>query len=568
MDLGVSGLASGFDWKSLVDQLADVERAPQTRLRTEQGTLRQRNNAYTGIKTQLSTLQTRVKALMESDLYSARAVSTSDATSASASVSAGAATGSYLFRFTQLASAASQVGTSNVAAPLNGTDDVSALSLSSAGFSRSVSEGSFTVNGKQVAVASGDTLGQVFQKISDATGGAVTANYSSAQDKITFSSASPIILGSAYDTSNFLQVTKLATNGTGAVSSSGTLGTVHLTGSIDSANLAGSITDGGSTTGEFTINGVSITFDTSKDSLQNILDRINTSKSNVQASYDTVNNRFVLANKTTGDVGVSLADVSGKFLQGTGLSAGTLQRGKNLLYTVNGGAEQVGQSNTVTEATSGLSGLSVTAIKEGGSASVTVASDTSKIRTAINDFVSEYNRAQSMIDSQTASSADSSGKVTAGILANDTEANDIANSLRRTAYSMVTGLSGTLNHLEKIGIKSSGYDNSLTVSDTDVLDDALNNNLTGLRDLFADETYGIATQLSSYLERTIGETGTLITKQSTLTKQTTDIDTQVADMERVVLSSRQRMIDSFLAMEKAQQNSNQQLAYLQRSFGG
>ncbi len=567
MDLGVSGLASGFDWKALVDQLADVERAPQTRLRTEQSTLRQRNNAYTSIKTQLSTLQTRVKALMENDLYSARSVSTSDATSASASVSAGAATGSYLFRFTQLASAASQVGASNVAAPLNGTDDVSALSLSSAGFSKSITEGSFTVNGKQVTVASGDTLGQVFQKISDATGGAVTANYSSAQDKITFSSTSTIILGSAYDTSNFLQVTKLATNGTGAISSSGTLGTVHLTGSIDSANLASSITDVGSTAGEFQINGVSITFDTSKDSLQNILDRINSSKANVQASYDTVNNRFVLANKTTGDVGMSLVDVSGKFLEGTGLSSGTLQRGKNLLYTINGGAEQVSQSNTITEATSGLSGLSVTAIKEGGSSSVSVASDTGKIRTAINDFVAEYNRAQSMIDSQTASSADSSGKVTAGILANETEANDIANSLRRTAYSMVTGLSGTLNHLEKIGIKSSGYDNSLTVSDTDVLDDALNNNLTGLRDLFADATYGIATQLSGYLDRTIGETGTLITKQSTLTKQATDIDTQVADMERVVLSSRQRMIDSFLAMEKAQQNSNQQLAYLQRALG-
>ena len=29
MDLGVSGLASGFDWKTLVDQMIDVQRAPE-----------------------------------------------------------------------------------------------------------------------------------------------------------------------------------------------------------------------------------------------------------------------------------------------------------------------------------------------------------------------------------------------------------------------------------------------------------------------------------------------------------------------------------------------------------
>jgi len=36
MELGLSGLASGFEWKSVVDQLVEVERAPQRRARREQ----------------------------------------------------------------------------------------------------------------------------------------------------------------------------------------------------------------------------------------------------------------------------------------------------------------------------------------------------------------------------------------------------------------------------------------------------------------------------------------------------------------------------------------------------
>ena len=60
IDLGISGLASGFDWRSLVDQLTQVERSPQTRLRTEQNTIDQRKIAFGSIATQLTVLRNRV----------------------------------------------------------------------------------------------------------------------------------------------------------------------------------------------------------------------------------------------------------------------------------------------------------------------------------------------------------------------------------------------------------------------------------------------------------------------------------------------------------------------------
>ena len=87
MDFGVSGLVSGFDWRSMVNQLSDVERAPQRRLRTEQGTLQQKNTAYGAMQSQLSTLMSRAKALTDAKLFDSRAATSSDTTVASATSS-------------------------------------------------------------------------------------------------------------------------------------------------------------------------------------------------------------------------------------------------------------------------------------------------------------------------------------------------------------------------------------------------------------------------------------------------------------------------------------------------
>jgi flagellar hook-associated protein 2 len=60
------------------------------------------------------------------------------------------------------------------------------------------------------------------------------------------------------------------------------------------------------------VNGVTINYNTSTDSIQNVLDRITNSTAGVAASYDSLNNHFVLTDKTTGDVGISVQDVAGK----------------------------------------------------------------------------------------------------------------------------------------------------------------------------------------------------------------------------------------------------------------
>lgn len=567
MDLGVSGLASGFDWRSLVDQMAEVERLPQRRLLVEQNKLEQRGNSYGSIATQMSVLKNRVAALKESGLFNGRTAATGNAEVATASASAGAVLGNYTFSFSQLASAAKWNGSTNAGRPLSTDSDVSDVVLQTSGFATTPTAGTFRVNGAEVTIAATDTLEDVFGKISDATDGDVTASYDETTDRIRLQSNSAIVLGSATDTSNFLDVAKLYNNGTGNVSSASALGSVRLSSALSASNLGGTLTyGGGGSSGTFKVNGVEIAY-SSSDTMSDVLARISKSDAGVTASYDLNNDRFVLANKATGDIGIALEDVSGNFLSATGLSGGSLSRGTDLLYTVNGGGQLRSHSNTVTASSSGLTGLSVTALKA-ESVTVTVSSDRDRIRGAIEDFLDEYNAVQKTIAKETSISTDAKGAVTAGVLASESDAEGIAATLRRLTYSQVTGLDGDLKHIEALGIKSNSDDDTLKLDDEDALDAALSDRLDEVQALFLDSETGIVTRLEEYLEKTAGDEGSLQTKRDVLTKQSAGIDTQISDLERVVQANREQMIQTFVSMEKAQANIKQQLQYLTQRFGG
>ena len=319
--------------------------------------------------------------------------------------------------------------------------------------------GTFTINGAQITIATTDSLQDVFNAISNATNGEVTASYDSTTgdsnfDKITLTDTkgNNIVLGSAADTSNFLQAARLYNGSTSATSitSSAALGSVQLSASMQDADLKTAVQGDSSNNGSFTINGVTISYNTSSDSIQNVLDRINSSSAGVTASFDSQNSRFVLTNNSTGNVGISMQDVTGNFLAATGLSTGQTVSGQNLIYTLNGGTQQLTSlSNTITSDSSGISGLSVTATKA-TSFTVTVASDTSKISSAIQQFVTDYNSVQSYITSQMAVTNNSDGTVTAGLLTGDMTANGIASSLRSTSFSGIS-IPGSSNVISSLG---------------------------------------------------------------------------------------------------------------------
>lgn len=566
MDLGVSGLASGFDWRSLVDQLSDVERLPQNRLRVEQQGLRERNAAYDSLVSELTTLRTQATNLTTSSAFLSRTASVDDSSAARVNAQPGAPEGVYSFHFTQLATAAKTLGQSGVGQTLSPTNDVSSLVLADAAFTTAVTAGTFTVNGRQITLNTTDTLQEVFDKISTATDGTVAGVYDATTDRISLTGPGELVLGSATDTSNFLQVARLSNNGSELVTSYTNLGGVRLTRSLDDAGLLTPVSDGGAGEGRFRVNGVEIAFSRS-DSVEEVLARISDSGAGVQAGYDALSDRFQLVNRTTGDLGMALEDVNGNFLAATGLISGTLQRGKDLLYTVDGGDTLRSRSNTIDETSSSLAGLTVTALREGTTTTVSVGTDTSTIQAALHGFVEQYNKVQALIDTQTAISTDADGTVTAGVLSRDSEVGAAGRRLRALVFAPVTGLEGGANQLQALGYDTGHEDNRLTLKDAEALTRVLATHPSRVHEMFTHATNGLAVQFNAFLDTLVGEEGSLISSQDSLTRQTAAIDQQVIDLERLVQRNRAQMIESFIAMEQAQSQSNQQLQFLMQRFG-
>ena len=568
--LAVSGLASGMDWQTTVKELAAAERGPETQWKQQQTTIGNQNSDFTTIKSDLTALQTDLKALQDASLYTSRTAQISDSTLATVAAAAGTNTGTYSFDISQLATAAKINGATGVNAPLSADGNLNNVTIGTAGFATRVTAGTFTINGKQITIATTDSLQQVFDNISSATNGEVTASYDSTGgdpnfDKITLTDnqGNNLILGSATDTSNFLQAARLYGGNTAgaSITSSAALGSVQLTASMADSDLKTAVTDGGNGQGAFTINGVTINYNAGADSIQNVLDRINNSSAGVTVTFDSQNNRFVTTNNTTGNVGITMQDVpgNGNFLAATGLSGGTLVSGQNLLYKLNGGTQQfTSLSNTITGDSSGITGLSVTAAKT-GAFTVTVGSDTGKISSAIQQFVTDYNAVQSFISAQTIVTTGSDGKVTPGTLTGDMTTSNIASNLRSMAFSQVS--SGTLGILSNLGIQSNGQTNNVTL-DTSKLADLLQNNLNAVQSFFADSTNGLAVKFNSYLDGVIGDNGTLTRHQTDLSTQSSDISNQISNLEKKISSDSAFWTTEFQAMEQAQSKVNQELTYL------
>lgn len=566
-NLAITGLASGLNWSTVIQELANAERAPETEWRTTQTQENNQNAAYATISNDLGTLQLDIQTLQDPTLYASTVASSSNSSVATATAGSGTAVGTYSFNISSLATAAQMNGTANISNVLAPGGNTSAVTVGTAGFSTPITAGTITVNGAQVTISQSDSLQQVFDNIASATGNAVTASYSATTDEITLSSSSPITLGSAADTSNFLQVAQLYNNGTNTITSNSALGRVNPLATMGSSNLKTAITDGGSGNGQFTINGVTFNFNAGTDTIQNVLNNINESAANVTASYDSVNNRFVLANKTTGDVGVAMQDVTGNFLAATGLSSGTLQRGQNLAYTLNGGSQTLySQSNTITSSSSGINGLTLNALSTGAT-TVSITSDTNTMSSDIQKFVSDYNTVQSYITSQMKVTNNADGSTTPGLLTGDQTVSQIASDLRNLVTSVVSvpGMDGQVGSLNDMGIITNGNDNTIAVSDASALASALSNHLNDVKALFSDSTSGLAVQFGTFITNTIGNNGTIPNHQAVLTQDSANITTQISNLEQQITNDTNKWTTEFQNMETAESKTNQELTYLSQA---
>lgn len=569
--ISVSGLISGsFDWKSVVDQLIQIDSQPIARLQTEESGNIDRLAALAMLKTKFTDLQTSATALSDSSLFSGRTASVSaTGTGWSASAAQDTAAGSYIVNVSQLATTARLNGASTISSSLSATNDVSGVTIATMPTAKAVTAGNFSINGHQIAVELTDSLQGVFDKISTATGGVVTASYDSASDKVTLASndASEIILGASNDTSNFLSALRLANNASGSITSSSTLGSANLSVPLASARLRGSFgavdVDGN---GAFTVNGVSIAYNVNTDSLSTLLARVTASSAGVTASYDSSSDRVVFANTTTGDTGIGVADTTGSLLSALGVTTGgTLQRGKDAVYSINGGASFTSRSNTLDADSHGITGLTITATTE-STQTINVAADTATMKTAIQTFITNFNAVQNYIDTQSKITKTADNKVTAALLANNREVQSWASNLRSLAFSQVTGLTGSIQRLADLGIDFSSTDSTLSIKDSSKLDAALANKGSDVAAFFSTSTTGFASKFGDFLSSKLDSSGALAMQMDTINKQNSNIDAQIVTLNKRLEQQRELLTNAFLSMQNAQSQAQQQQQTLTNMF--
>jgi len=443
MELALSGLASGFDWKSVVDQLVDVERAPQRRARREQLEVSEKNRILGLIKDELGSLQSKSKVLKDSDLYQSRNASVSDTSIGSASVSAGAALGTYNFELFQKATTGVQKGGADAGKSVDTT-----AALASNGFGVGITTGTFTINDEVITVEKDDTLTTIFNKVTTADSD-LSISYNSSTDKITLSSSSgkTLLLGSSNDSSNFLVASRLNNNGTSSVVSSFKLGGISQASALSDANFNTTLVG---SSGSFRVNGETVTW-SSSDTVGAILASITQSGGGVVAGYDGVNDRFLLTNNTTGDIGISLEDVRGNFLQAAKLVSEPI--------TANGG-----QSASTSVSVNNSAGYAT------GASSITVDATSA----ALSDGAKIYfeNGGIFTLDADAILGATTlSGTLTGATITNDETGYKSSNFNISSAVSLATSAAATAKSVQVN--YSSGYSNGATSLTVDSLGAAL-----------------------------------------------------------------------------------------------
>lgn len=463
-----SGLSSGLDTKSIISALMQAEQAPLTRLQTAATSIRARKQAFIDLGSVLSDFLAKVQAFTLTNAGSARSATVADATKLSATTGSAAVPGAYRISVDRLATATRATSTAAVGGAIDATTwSGNLVDLPLPG---SVTAGQIgvIVGGQIVKVAVGDpsstslqsVLGDIATAIGTKLGATVTASL--VGNKVEFTAAGAgagngldVRFGVGDDTSNFLGIVGLAGQSTSdfgggvtAIDGRSLLGVVRTTSTLDQSGLSGLTS---TTAGVLTINGVDIAYDTTTDSLNAILTRINDSDAGVIASVDRTNDRVVLTRTKAGASAINIVDTTGTLGAALKLAPGTTNAqviGESSQVTVDG-RTVVSDTNTVTNA---VDGVTLNLLDQGTSpTTLTVSVDTDSIKKSLTDLVTSYNAL-----------ADKVGELTKhvqggadGVLANDPSVLGLALSLRGMLFSVSSTLAtGSYRSLGDIGVNS------------------------------------------------------------------------------------------------------------------
>jgi flagellar hook-associated protein 2 len=332
------------------------------------------------------------------------------------------------------------------------------------------------------------------------------------------------------------------------------------------AGGASSVVNAGATPSTLSIKQGSDTFDVSIPAgatLQQVRDSINSQYANQGLSAniltDANGSRMVLTSNKTG-VGSELS-LSGN----SGLETGTsvLATPQNAIYKLDGVAME-SKSNTIADAVSGitlkLTGISPTPAGGGAAtpATITVAADTTALKSAVKGFVDTYNALITAANTETKVTTNADGSLTTGALTGDASLRSLLSSVRNELNAM--GGTGQLKSLAQFGVETDQKTGLLSIDDK-VFSAAALTNAADINGIFSGDTGLLARMKSATDSFAQKNTGVFAARSTSLSdslndlkKQQDTLDARMASLQ-TSLTAKYTAMDSLVAKLRAQSDS-------------
>ncbi|MTI61560.1 MAG: flagellar hook protein [Firmicutes bacterium] len=615
----ITGMVSGLDTDSLVEDLMEAEQITLDGLEQEKTYLEWQQEAYREVINEISAFQdtyfsyTSDTNLLSASTFNSNTVSFTDESLSSyltVSASSSAVQGSYTISNITVATIASTRSTTAVSSEVIGETISADIVIDSSNNQFEITFNDETVT---VTLSEGtyddltDLQAEIQTQVDDAVGsGNITVDLDgdASSGQLVFTT----------DTTN--EMTLSADSDNDAL---GTLGfsDANLSNRTDLETNLGDIADNFSTALtvagtdddlSFTINGETFTFTSATTSLEEIMETVNDSDAGVEMRYDELNDKFIIESEDTGSAQtVELADVTGNLLESLQLDTSQTYYGTDATFDYDDGSD----SQTITRASNKFSFNGITInLKEdySGDIDFSIESNADELIETITAFVEDYNALIEDINSRLNEERDYDyepltdaqkeemteeeiekweDKAKTGILANDSTLKKMLSKLRTALYDSVEGVGVSLY---EIGITTSSEyeDQGQLVIDEDALAEAIEEDPDAIAELFTNigddyDSNGLSQRLDDIIDSNIsttmnenGYSGTLLEKAG-IENDDTEYDNiltdQIEELEDEIEAQEERMSDledkyysQFSAMESAVSQMDTIASYISSFF--
>lgn len=471
--INFTGLATGIDTESIIQRLTELQSRPMQRLMVRKSQLQSRMSAFDQFRGLVSNLATAAGALSVNTAFNAVRGASSDPQVATISSSVEALPGIYELRVSKLAQAHKIVSGAHASA----TAELGA-------------SGQFMVNGKVITLQPSDTLNSVAQKINAASAGVtasvlrandsyylvLTANQTGANSKIQLTDVggwqvlSPTLKLITYD--EFVRMQQ--NNAAFSVRFRSTSQTLSEIFGLNSA-----------VQGTIQVNGKSIEVNFATDTLNSLVNKINSAGAGVTASIETETEGGTTYYRLKIDGGNALPTFTDD--QNILKMLGILQNGyqhelvqaQDAEFTIDG-FQFRRSSNQISDV---IQGATITLLSADATnpkvARLTLSRDTEAVKNAVNNFINAFN---SIVDFLKQNASINRETLQAGILFGDTTVNTIVDGIINRTIGAVAGIQDGLRVLAQVGIQL-GRDGKLSLDEGKLMQ-ALSQDLQGVIRLF------------------------------------------------------------------------------------